>query len=313
MGPWTHSGYASLTAGDMSTAPEGGAPDIRSVELEWFDRWLKDLPNGVEKEKRLRYFLMGGGKGPQTGAKEIPHGGEWKTSDSWPPGETEASCFYLWPGGLLAEKPPAGGENSTSYRFDPHNPVPTIGGNLAVMPLPTGSFNQKGDDRFIFSTDRLPLCSRNDVICFMTDPLVRDMAIAGPLHVRLWVSTDGFDTDFTVKLVDVYPPSPEYPEGVALNLADGIMRLRFHGGFEKESPVNPGEVYEIHFEIDPTANRFAAGHRIRMDISSSNFPRFDINPNTGGIPGVDRHRRTAVNTVYHSACRPSCLVVHELK
>jgi uncharacterized protein len=309
MGPWTHSGYASLTAGDISTAPEGSAPDIHSVELRWFDHWLKGLPTGIQKERSLKYFLMGGGKGPQTGTDVILHGGRWKSSDTWPPEGAEPVCFYLQPGGGLAATPPICEDSSTSYRFDPSNPVPTIGGNLAVMPLPAGGFNQKGDDRFIFSRDRLSLSSRDDVVCFITEPLGGDMAIAGPLFIHLWVSTDGSDTDFTAKLIDVYPPSTGCPEGVALNLTDGIMRLRFHEGFEKESQVKTGEIYDIFFEMYPTANLFLKGHRVRLDISSSNYPRFDINSNTGGVLGVDRGMRIAVNTVYHNSARPSCITI----
>lgn len=135
------------------------------------------------------------------------------------------------------------------------------------------------------------------------------MEIAGPVRVRLWVSTDAPDTDFTAKLIDVYPPGPNYPDGCALNLTDSIGRLRFRGGFEEEAPALPAEVCELEFELFPTANRFARGHRIRVDISSSNYPRFERNPNTGEPLGTDRTRRAARNSVHHGRTTPSRILL----
>jgi len=139
----------------------------------------------------------------------------------------------------------------------------------------------------------------------MTEPLEEDVEIAGPIEVRLWVSTDGPDTDFTAKLIDQYPSSTNYPAGCALNLTDSIIRLRFRNGFDQEELAEPGEVYEVAFEMYPSANRFVKGHCIRVDISSSNYPRFEVNPNTGGPLGVDRHLRVAENALYHDTSRPS--------
>lgn len=310
IGPWTHTGGFKATAGDLSSDPEGGLTDFNSVELRWFDHWLKGLPTGLERERRIKYFLMGGGKGIETGTNRIFHGGEWKISDTWPPSGVSPVPFYLRGGGVLSAGKPSAGNSSTSYDFDPRNPVPTIGGSLSAIPLPAGGFDQRGDERFVFNNNKLPLSSRQDVLCFMTGVLQKDVVVAGPVRVNLWVSTDGTDTDFTAKLIDVYPSSPNYPHGAALNLTDSILRLRFREGFEKEVLASPGEVYEISFELYPTANRFVKGHRIRLDISSSNYPRFDVNPNTGGPIGVERRMRTAVNTVYHDASRPSCVILY---
>lgn len=312
-GPWTHGGDFKATAGDMSSVPEGGLSDIMGVELRWFDRWLKNLPTGVDKEKRVKYFLMGGGKGIETGNRVIFHGGEWKTSDVWPPAETQPMPFYLYPDGHLSLKPLLSGDFHTTYNFDPSDPVPTIGGNLSAIPLPAGGFDQKGDKIFIFAKNTLPLSSRSDILCFMTEPLTKDITVVGPIAMKLWVSTDGMDTDFTAKLIDVFPPSLNYPHGAALNISDSILRLRFRNGFEKEEIAVPGEVYKINFELYPTANRFVKGHRIRLDISSSNYPRFDVNPNTGGPLGIERRKRIAENTVYYGASTPSCIILSVFK
>ena len=147
------------------------------------------------------------------------------------------------------------------------------------------------------------------MLCFITEPLEEDLVVTGPLVATLYVSTDGLDTDFTVKLLDIYPPGPHYPNGCALNLTDSIRRLRFRNSFEQEELAEPGQVYELEIEMYPTGNRFVKGHQIRVDISSSNYPRFEVNPNTGGVLGVDRRKRVAQNTLYHDKSRPSHLTM----
>ena len=155
----------------------------------------------------------------------------------------------------------------------------------------------------------LPLGSRPDVLVFETEPLEADTEITGPIEVNLWVATTAVDTDFTAKLIDVYPPSSWYPMGYALNLTDSLKRLRYRNGGESPEFVEPGEVVEVTITLYPTSNLFAAGHRIRLDISSSNFPRFDVNPNTGEPIGHERRRLSADNTVHHDAARPSHVVL----
>ena len=140
---------------------------------------------------------------------------------------------------------------------------------------------------------------------FETPPLEQDLEIAGPVEVKLWVSSSAPDTDFTAKLIDVYPPSRDYPMGYALNLSDSILRVRYRDGSGTARFLGPGEVASITIVLYPTANRFRKGHRIRLDVSSSNFPRFDVNPNTGEPLGRERSWSIARNTVFHDRSRSS--------
>jgi putative CocE/NonD family hydrolase len=147
------------------------------------------------------------------------------------------------------------------------------------------------------------------VLSFVSEPLDAPLEVTGAATVRLWVSSSARDTDVTAKLVDVYPPSPDYPDGYALNLTDSIIRMRFRESWTDPAPMTPGEVYEAAIPFYPISNVFARGHRIRLDISSSNFPRFDVNPNTGGPLGVPGPMVVADNTVYHAASRPSHILL----
>ena len=309
MGPWTHGGAGSAAAGDVSSRPDGGLSDFRATQLRWFDQWLKGLPTGIEHLQPVKYFVMGGGSGPEDGTRTIYQGGVWKSADSWPPPGMAPTPFYFHADGALSTVAPSGDSTPTEYQFDPSNPVPTIGGHLSAIPIPAGGFDQRNDPRFPFSTGKLPLSARPDVLCFTSEPLQEDVEIAGPLQVKLWVSTDGPDTDFTAKLIDQYPPSANYPAGCALNLTDSIIRLRFRNGLEQEELATPSEVYEVCFELYPMANLFAKGHQIRVDISSSNYPRFELNPNTGGPLGADRCLRVAQNSLHHSSSCPSHIVL----
>ena len=309
MGPWTHGGAGQPTAGDLSFLPDGGVSDYEGIRLRWFDHWLKGLPTGAEQAKPVKYFVMGGGPGPREPGKMIAHGGVWKSAATWPPPETTPTPFYFHGDGSLCPEPPADEADPTVYTFDPADPVPTIGGHLSAISIPAGGFDQRNDKRFPCTTGTLPLSGRRDVLCFASAPLEDDFEIAGPIVVRLWVSTDAPDTDFTAKLIDVYPPSPSYPDGCALNVTDSISRLRFRNSLEREELAEPGEVYELCFEMYPSANLFAKGHQIRVDVSSSNFPRFELNPNTGGTLGMERRLRVAENAVYHSKSRPSHIVL----
>ncbi|MEN6548002.1 MAG: CocE/NonD family hydrolase [Armatimonadia bacterium] len=309
MGPWHHGGIGVPSAGDLAFGPQGAIPHHETLRLQWFDRFLKDLPTGIDETPPVRYFVMGGGEGMQAIGKTIEHGGEWRTAESWPPPGASETAYYLHGNGELSTKPPTAEDDKTTYLFDPDDPVPTIGGNLSALPIQPGGFDQRNDPRFPFAKGTLPLSARQDVLCFQTPPLEEDVVVAGPLVVKLYVQTDGLDTDFTAKLIDVYPPGPNYPDGCALNIADSILRLRFRDGFEQEALAEPGKVYEISFELYPTANRFVKGHRIRVDVSSSNYPRFDVNPNTGGTLGVDRRMRVAENVVWHCRGRESCILL----
>jgi putative CocE/NonD family hydrolase len=155
----------------------------------------------------------------------------------------------------------------------------------------------------------LPLAARPDVLVFETPPLESDVEVTGVIEAKLWISSDAPDTDFTIKLIDVYPPSADYVQGYALNLTDGILRCRYRDSWEKPSFMRPGEVYAIKVAAFPTANLFKRGHRIRLDVSSSNFPHFDVNPNTGAPEGKGLERRLARNTVHMDAEHPSHVVL----
>ncbi len=147
------------------------------------------------------------------------------------------------------------------------------------------------------------------MLVFATPPLDRDLEVTGPVTARLWITSDGPDTDFTAKLIDVHPPSEDYPEGFAMNLTEGILRARYRDSWEEPSPMVPGEVYAITIELFPTANVFARGHRLRLDISSSNFPHFDINPNSGEPEGSMERPHVAHNRVFVDAAHPSYVVL----
>jgi uncharacterized protein len=150
---------------------------------------------------------------------------------------------------------------------------------------------------------------RPDVLVFQTELLAHDVEVTGEIVVKLWVSSDAADTDFTAKLIDVYPPNEDYPEGYHLNLSDSIIRCRYRNGWEREELMRPGEIYPVQIELAPTSNVFKAGHRIRLDISSSNFPRFDLNPNSGEPIGRHTHVRVAHNTVHVGREHPSHVVL----
>jgi putative CocE/NonD family hydrolase len=153
--------------------------------------------------------------------------------------------------------------------------------------------------------DTRPLSARNDVLVFQSAPLERAMEVTGRLIVKLWVSSDARDTDFTAKLVDVYPPSDDFPAGIDLNVGDSIVRARYRNSLQKAELMTPGQVYELTIELYPTSLVFQRGHRIRVDVSSSNFPRFDVNPNTGEPLNRNRRWAAATNTVYHDPQHPS--------
>ena len=176
--------------------------------------------------------------------------------------------------------------------------------------MEAGAFDQvERADRFGCAAPYLPLGARHDVLVFQTEPLTEPLEVTGPITVKLWVSSSAVDTDFTAKLIDLYPPSQWYPYGFAMNLTDSIMRLRYRNGPERAELVEPGEVVALDIVLYPTSNRFMPGHRIRLDISSSNFPRFDVNPNTGEPIGRDRRRVIADNTVHHDAVQASRVVL----
>jgi len=254
---------------------------------------------------------MGTGDHTKDAQGRMTHGGRWRDEREWPLARTRYTSYYLQPGGGLALQPPAAERSETSCVFDPRDPVPTIGGNISSGDgiLLQGGWDQRGGDTVWNWPRPVPLSARPDVVVFQTRPLATDVEVTGPITVKLWASSNRKDTDFTAKLIDVHPPSPDYPQGFDLNLEDGIIRARFRDSLARELLMQPGTVYEFTITLYPTSNVFRKGHRIRVDISSSNFPRFDVNPNTGE-PLNDNHGvLVATNTIYHDRAHPSHVVL----
>lgn len=319
MGPWTHGNRTERVFGDVDFGP--AAPFDGNIGESWlqfriacFDRWLKGGASASETPVRL--FVMGGGTGRKTEAGFLDHGGHWIEAANWPPPQAHETAFHLHANGTLSMAGPATAEDALTYDFDPRDPVPTIGGALTSgQPVfEGGAFDQREDLRFFgCRTPGLPLSSRPDVLMFETEPLATDLTIVGPVTLHLWVSSDAPDTDFTAKLIDVHPPSADYPTGFAMNLSDGIFRCRYRHSWESPEMIGSGEVFEIVIELFATANLFKAGHRIRLDVSSSNFPKFDVNPNTGAPEGQGRAKNIARNTVHFGRETPSRLLVHAMR
>ena len=315
MGPWLHGNRNTTLAGDTSFGPQaplGGnvMESWMAFRRNWFDRWLKGKDNGVSEQPTVRTFVMGGGSGTRNADGRLDHGGGWIEAADWPLPGTEFRNFHIHENGLLSADKPNADVAPFIYDFDPKNPVPTIGGSLTSgQPIfEGGGFDQREGDKFYGSKHPgLPLSARADVLSFETEVLTEDVAVVGPITVELYVSSDALDTDFTAKLVDVYPPSKDYPTGYALNITDGIIRCRYRNSFEKPEPIVAGEVFKVTIEPFATANLFARGHRIRLDISSSNFPKYDVNPNTYAPEGRGRTTQIARNTVFCDAARPSAI------
>ncbi|HSB17758.1 MAG TPA: CocE/NonD family hydrolase [Bryobacteraceae bacterium] len=309
MGPWTHGGQTASFAGEAEFGPDA-AIDFNALRLRWFDWWLKGSDNGVDRDTPVRIFVMGGGDGHKTTEGRVFVGGQWRDEREWPLARAKPTSFYLHTGGRLAAAPPVQAP-PTRYLFDPRDPVPTIGGNVSSegLLMPRGAADQKCRKELWSCKDTLPLSARNDVLVFKTDPLESPMEVTGRLIVNLWVSSNAPDTDFTAKLVDVYPPNRDFPAGVDLNVADGIIRARYRESVELSKLMQPGEITKVTIEMYPTSLVFGKGHRIRLDISSSNFPRFDLNPNTGEPLNNNRRWAIAENSVYHDPQHASHIVL----
>jgi putative CocE/NonD family hydrolase len=313
LGPWKHGDRSERVVGNVDFGEaariDSWAGDWREYRLRHFDSVVHGVPFA---EPPVRVFVMGGGSGRKTAAGHLDHGGSWITLTDWPAPEAEPIAYHLHGDGRLDPTPPATGAPPLSYDFDPANPVPTLGGAITSLePVATaGPVDQvEGPDFFGCAPPYLPLASRPDVLVFQTAPLSAPVQVVGPIVADLYVSTDGPDTDFTAKLVDVHPPSADYPRGYAMILTDGILRLRYAEDPAHPRMRTPGEIVHITITLFPTANLFMPGHRIRLDVSSSNFPKFDVNPNTGEPDGASRRRRIALNTVFVDAGRPSRVVL----
>jgi len=284
VGPWTHDAIGSDGAGGDITFGSDAAVDIPAVHLRWYDRRLKGIDNGIDDEPPVRIFVMG---------ENV-----WRFENEWPLARTEWTRFYLHSGGsansLLGDgrldTAGPGAEPTDTYRYDPMNPVPTTGGQSMMM-------NHTGP------RDRRPVERRDDILVYTTEPLQHDLEVTGPVELTLFAASSQPDTDFTGTLVDVHP------DGRAIIICEGIIRARYRQSNETPTLIEPGAVLEYRFSLSETSNVFKAGHRIRLEVSSSNFPRFDRNQNTGNLEGVDDEVTDADQMIHHSAEYPSHLTL----
>jgi putative CocE/NonD family hydrolase len=309
IGPWTHHGNTATFAGDVDFGADAAIKDFdTNFHLAWFDYYLKDIKTAASSQAPVRYFLMGTGDGHKDAAGRLYHGGEWRESKVWPPAESRAAIFYLHADGSLNQRAPSPPEpTATAFQFDPSHPVPTLGGGVSKR-LKDGAYDQR--ERADMPGSRppyLPLRARSDVLVFESEVLEQDAVLAGPVEVTVYAASTATDTDFTAKLIDVYPPSADFPTGFDMNLTDGIVRASYRDHFETRQLLVPDRIYSIVIRPFDTANVVKKGHRIRLDISSSNFPRFDVNPNTGEPLGSSRLMRMAQNTIYHDPAHPSAV------
>lgn len=259
--------------------------DYDGLVYGWFDHWLKGEDNGfLEKTPRVHYYTMGSNK--------------WQTSDTWPPEGAEMAAYYLSSGGKanslygdgkLSTQKPGKEDKPDAFTYDPANPVPSLGGNVCCTgnAIEGGAFDQRANE------------ARQDVLVYTTEPLAEGVEVSGFIETTLYVSSDAKDTDFTVKLIDVYP------DGRAYNLDETIQRARYREGYDKEVFMEEGKVYKLELTPLSTSNYFAPGHRIRIEVSGSNFPRFERNLNTGGNNYDEAEGVVARNKVFHSEEYPS--------
>jgi hypothetical protein len=259
-----------------------GVPSQYS-QTQMLAHYIKDVNNGFENLPRVAYYMMGDLATP--GAP----GNEWRYADDWPVPATNAS-FYLHSDETLSTAPPGKDGFSITYAYDPTNPVPTVGG--ANLTIEKGNYDQR-------TVESLP-----DVILFETDPLPVPVEVTGRIWVYLYASSDALDTDFTAKLTDVYP------DGTSVIICDGIRRARFRDSYTDPQPMTPGDIYRFEIDLWSTANVFNEGHQIRVAISSSNYPRFEPNPNTGAVFMLeDPNMVVANNTLYMDSVHPSAIVL----
>ena len=281
LGPWSHDDIKQLVDPRKADRYPAAGDAIR-----FFAYWLKGECNGVPCDRPVHYYVMGDRCDP------CAPGNCWRSADAWPP-PAETAPFYLHADGRLSRTPPDDADNAAdarlSYRYDPRDPVPTCGGQ-----------NFKGSQG---PKDQRCVESRDDVLVFTTDVLAEPVEVTGRVIARLHVSSDCPDTDFTVKLTDVYP------DGRSMLLTDGILRARYRESFERETLLEPGKVYELSVDLWSTSIVFNRGHRIRVDVSSSNAPRFEPNPNTGAPWCENPETRVATNTLHLSAEHPSQIIL----
>lgn len=286
IGPWTHfKTYGVRDAAGMDFGPEA-VLNGQKLYLAWHDHYLKGIDNGMDKRPPIDLFIMGEN--------------QWRSENEWPLARTKYTKYYISSGGKantaagngsLGTAAPAGAETD-KYTYDPASPVPTLGGNVCCSSVAQGIH------------DHQTVEARDDVLIYTTPVLTEAVEVTGPIAMKLYAATSGKDTDWVARLVDVYP------DGKAMNLQDGILRARYRGGKNQPAALlEPGKVYEYDIDLWATSNVFLPGHRIRLEITSSDFPRFDRNLNTGEDPATGTRMEKAEQTIYHSAKYPSYVLL----
>jgi len=272
--------------GDVDFGPQADI-DTDEIMLRWYDYILKGSANGMDREKPVKIFVMGKNT--------------WREEEDWPLPRAESTRYYLHSGGKANGLTGDGSLSITSPQaqpadrlvYDPQDPVPTRGGPLCcdAAHLAPGPVDQR------------PVEARPDVLVFTTPEFKQDFEVTGPVTLELYAGSSAVDTDFVGKLVDVWP------NGFAQNLTEGILRARYRNSQEKPEFLNPGEIYKFTIDLWATSNVFLTGHRLRLEVSSSNFPRFDRNLNTGEDARTGTNMVKATNTIYHDREHPSALIL----
>jgi hypothetical protein len=282
MGPWIHGWYLTQGQGELSYPEQSLFTDYTEVLVDWLDFWTRGADNGMLDSPPVRAYVMG--PGLPEGRK--PPGNFWRTSVSWPPPSTPTP-YYLHPGGVLSPEPPTEASAETTYVADPDNPVPTRGGGNLYDDIGRGPMDQREVD------------ARSDVVVWETPPLELPVEVSGRVSVVLHAASDKLDTDWVVKLEDVYP------DGRAMLVTDMILQARHRVGFDREDLLTPGQVYEFQFDLWDTSIIFYRHHKIRVAIASSNYPRFESNPQTGEPFDQHTHTEIATQRILHDAAHPS--------
>ena len=273
VGPWAHGG-------------SDGYPDLRDLKLRWYDYWLKGVQNGIMDEPPITIFVMGADR--------------WRAENEWPLARTKFTSFYLHSEGMantakddntLSTLPPATNSTPDEFSYDPENPVPTHGGQISTHTEIRGP------------KDRRSVQERTDVLVYTTEPLTEDTEVTGPVEMKLYAASTAVNTDFTATLTDVHP------DGAAIHICEGIRGATFRDSLENPTFIEPGKVYEYAISLWETSYVFFTGHRIRLEISSSNFPRFARNQNTEHPFGMSAEMKTVRQTIYHDCQYPSHLIL----
>ena len=288
IGPWSH-GLDTPDQRELGRLGElyfGPGAEVQVAELErrWFDHWLRGEGDGLTSQAPIRLFVMGANR--------------WLDVDTWPLPDTDYQPWFLRIRGRL-ERDPAGAEEPDRFAYDPADPVPSLGGNNS-----TADWTLASDVPFLPGpVDQRPIEARDDVLVYTSAPLPRPLSVVGPVEVLLYAASSARDTDFVAKLVDVHP------DGRAINVTEGILRARYRRDVARPELLEPGEPDQFRIQLYPTAIVFAAGHRIRVDITSSHFPRFNRNLNTGEPVATGTRMEIARQTVLHSSSYPSRIVL----